>query len=155
MTSWLPIQVSSPAALPGTYLPINVNLFRRGSVNSSNLLPRISAPVDVAWKTFPELKLRHNLSSDKSVGSTPEIVLYYVAEESNMSEITSLDKTSGTSGTATVRALDKSFAPPSSQQKLREARIVELREQYESGKYLVDAAKVSAAIVGQHINVLA
>ncbi len=106
-------------------------------------------------KPRPELKLRHNLSSDKSVGSTPEIFLYYVAEESNMSEISSFDKTSATNGTATVRALDKSFGPSSSQQKLREARIVGLREQYESGKYLVDAARVSAAIVGQHINVLA
>ncbi len=72
-----------------------------------------------------------------------------------MSEISSLNKTSGANGTATVRALEKSSATPSSQQKERDVRLLELREQYQSGKYSVDSAKVSSAIVHQHLNVLA
>ena len=66
-----------------------------------------------------------------------------------------LSRTSGSSGAAVVRAVDRIIDVRNWQSQSREARIIELRDLYQSNQYSVNASDVSTAIIGQHINVLA
>ena len=59
--------------------------------------------------------------------------------------ITSTSAGTGFTGTGASPAKERS-----SVEREREARVAELREQYRSGSYQVDARKVATAILNQH-----
>ena len=69
-----------------------------------------------------------------------------------MSEINFISRVSGSTGTAAVRALDKTAGSNAQQNKAREARVAELKQQYESRRYVVDSVQLSSAIVESLLN---
>ncbi len=74
-----------------------------------------------------------------------------------MSEINFFSRTSGSHGTAVARALDKSQQTLATQKaeaanKAREARVEQLRQQYQSGQYQVDSVELSSAIITDLLN---
>ncbi len=75
-----------------------------------------------------------------------------IESSATMSEMKSASPISGPTGTAAVRALDKTGQSNSQQNKAREARIAELKQQYESGRYVVDSMQLSSAIVASLLN---
>lgn len=64
-----------------------------------------------------------------------------------MSEIHFYSRSTGSLGTAAVRALDKTARTHNDQQRARDERIAELKRQYEAGTYVVDTVQLSSAIV--------